>query len=112
PTGGMQGAAVAFAAMKLKTPARIFVPEVASPAKIAHIRAYGADLVVTGERYADALAASPEWAKQSGALAVHACDQVETLLGQGTVGLEFEDQYSGLNTLLVAVGGGGLIGGV
>jgi threonine dehydratase len=111
-TGGNHGAAVAFAAMKLKTPARIFVPEVASPAKIAHIRAYGADLVVTGERYADALAASQEWAKQSGALVVHAYDQVETLLGQGTVGLELEEQYSGLNTLLVAVGGGGLIGGV
>jgi threonine dehydratase len=101
-TGGNHGAAVAFAALKLKTPARIFVPEVASPAKIAHIRAYGADLVVTGERYADALAASQEWAKQSGALVVHAYDQVETLLGQGTVGLELEEQYSGLNTLLVA----------
>jgi len=111
-TGGNHGVAVAFAAMKLKTPARIFVPEVASPAKRERIRSYGADLVVTGERYADALAASQEWAKQSGALAVHAYDQVETLLGQGTVGLELEDQCPDLDTLLVAVGGGGLIGGV
>ncbi len=111
-SGGNHGAAVAFAAMKLGKPAKIFVPRVASPAKQERIRGYGADLVVTGERYADALAASREWAAQSGALPVHAYDQVETLLGQGTVGLEFEDQCASLDTLLVAVGGGGLIGGV
>jgi threonine dehydratase len=111
-SGGNHGAAVAFAAMKLKRPARIFVPEVASPAKLDRIRGYGADLVVTGERYADALAASEKWAAQSGALVVHAYDQVETLLGQGTVGLELESQYPKLDTLLVAVGGGGLIGGI
>jgi len=111
-SGGNHGAAVAFAAMKLKRPARIFVPEVASAAKLERIRGYGADLVVTGERYADALAASEEWAAQSGALVVHAYDQVETLLGQGTVGLELENQYPKLDTLLVAVGGGGLIGGI
>jgi threonine dehydratase len=111
-SGGNHGAAVAFAAMKLKHPARIFVPTVASPAKRERIRGYGANLVVTGERYADALAASQEWAAQSGALVIHAYDQVETLLGQGTVGLEFETQYPELDTLLVAVGGGGLIGGI
>jgi threonine dehydratase len=111
-SGANHGAAVAFAAMKLKRPARIFVPEVASPAKLERIRGYGADLVVTGERYADSLAASEEWAAQSGALVVHAYDQVETLLGQGTVGLEFESQSPNLDTLLVAVGGGGLIGGI
>jgi threonine dehydratase len=111
-SGGNHGAAVAFAAMKLKKPARIFVPEVASPAKLERIREYGAELVVTGDRYADALAASEKWAAQSGALAVHAYDQVETLLGQGTVGLEFEAQYPQLDSLIVAVGGGGLIGGI
>ena len=111
-SGGNHGAAVAFAAMKLKYPARIFVPEVASPAKLERIRGYGANLVVTGQRYADALAASEEWAAQSGALVIHAFEQVETLLGQGTVGLEFENQYPDLDTLLVAVGGGGLIGGI
>ena len=74
-SGGNHGVAVAFAAMKLKKPARIFVPEVASPAKLERIRRYGADLVVTGERYADALATSQEWAAQSGALVVHAYDQ-------------------------------------
>ena len=93
-SGGNHGVAVAFAAMKLKKPARIFVPEVASPTKLERIRECGADLVVTGERYADALAASAEWAAQSGALEIHAYDQVETLLGQGTVGLEFEEQMS------------------
>jgi threonine dehydratase len=111
-SGGNHGAAVAFAAMTLKIPARIFVPTVASPAKIAHIRSYGADLIVVGDRYADALAASEEWAAESGALQIHAFDQRETLLGQGTLGLELESQAPDLDTLLVAVGGGGLIGGI
>lgn len=111
-SGGNHGAAIAFAAMKLSKPARIFVPTVASPEKIERIRDYGAHLVVTGDRYADALAASEAWAAESGALRIHAYDQVETLLGQGTVGLEFEEQAPDLDTLLVAVGGGGLIGGV
>ncbi len=111
-SGGNHGAAVAFAAMKLGKPATIFVPTVSSPAKIDRIRGYGAHLVVTGDRYDDALSASREWADRSGALPVHAYDQIETLLGQGTVGLEFEEQAPGLDTLLVAVGGGGLIGGI
>jgi threonine dehydratase len=111
-TGGNHGAAVAYAAQKLGKPARIFVPTVASPSKIERIRSYGAELVVTGERYADALAASERWAAESGALRIHAYDQVETLLGQGTVGMEFEEQDARLDTLLVAVGGGGLIGGI
>jgi threonine dehydratase len=111
-SGGNHGVAVAYAAMRLGKRARIFVPSVASPAKISTIRECGADLVVTGERYADALEASQAWAVRSGALQVHAFDQVETLLGQGTVGLEFEQQAASLDTLLVAVGGGGLIGGI
>jgi threonine dehydratase len=111
-SGGNHGAALAFAAMKLGKPARIFVPTVASPEKMERIRSYGADLVVGGERYADALAASEAWAAESGALRIHAYDQVETLLGQGTVGLELEEQAPHLDTLLVAVGGGGLIGGM
>ena len=111
-SGGNHGAAVAFAAKKLGKPARIFVPAVCSPEKIERIRGYGADLVITGERYADALAASEAWAAESGALRIHAFDQTETLLGQGSVGLEFEEQFPQLDTLLVAVGGGGLIGGI
>jgi threonine dehydratase len=111
-SGGNHGAAVAYAAMKLGVKARIFVPGVSSPAKMERIRSYGADLVVAGERYADALAASESWGASSGALPVHAFDQEETLLGQGTVGLELERQAPDLDTILVAVGGGGLIGGV
>ncbi len=111
-SGGNHGAAVAYAARKLGVPARIFVPSISSAAKIQRIRDYGADLVIGGERYADALAASQAWVAASGALDVHAFDQTETLLGQGTVGLELEEQVPGLDTLLVAVGGGGLIGGI
>jgi threonine dehydratase len=111
-SGGNHGVAVAFAAMKLGVQARIFVPSVASKEKIDRIRACGAELVIGGERYADALTASEQWMAQSGAMPVHAYDQAETLLGQGTVGLEFAEQTPGLDTLLVAVGGGGLIGGV
>ncbi len=111
-SGGNHGAAVAYAAMKLGIPASIFVPSVSSPAKMDRIRGYGANLVIAGERYAEALAASEEWAAQSGALRIHAYNQPETLQGQGTVGMEFEEQEPELDTLLVAVGGGGLIGGI
>jgi threonine dehydratase len=111
-SGGNHGAAVAFAAMKLGKPARIFVPTVCSTEKLERIRSYGADLVVTGERYSDSLATCEAWAAESGALRIHAYDQVETLLGQGTVGLELEEQAPNLDTLLVAVGGGGLVGGI
>src|SRR5256886_15351074 len=111
-SGGNHGAAVAFAAHRLGKPARIFVPKVASASKTERLRGYGAELVITGDRYAEALAASQEWAARSGAMEVHAYDQVETLLGQGTVGLEFEEQDPGVDSLLVAVGGGGLIGGI
>src|SRR4051812_339968 len=111
-SGGNHGAAVAYAAMKLGLPARIFVPTVSSPAKIDRIRMYGADLTVIGERYADALAASIDWSTDSGAMPVHAFDQVETLMGQGTLALELAQQAPGLDTVLVAVGGGGLIGGI
>ncbi len=68
--------------------------------------------MIGGDRYADALAASEAWVAQSGALAVHAFDQLETVLGQGSLALELEQQASDLDTLLVAVGGGGLIGGI
>jgi threonine dehydratase len=111
-SGGNHGAAVAFAAMKLGIPAKIFVPSVASPAKIRQITEYGAHLAIAGDRYADALAASELWIEQSGSMPIHAFDQTETLLGQGTVGLEFEQQMKRLDTLLVSVGGGGLIAGI
>jgi threonine dehydratase len=111
-SGGNHGVAAAYAAMKRGVRATIFVPKVSSPAKIELIRRYGAELVVTGERYADALAASEVFVQEKGALPIHAFDQPETLLGQGTVGLEIEADTPGIDTLLVAVGGGGLIGGI
>ena len=111
-SGGNHGVAVAYAAGKLGVPAKIFVPRVASTEKVERIRHCGADLVVVGERYSDALAASEAWTAQSGAMPIHAYDQPETLLGQGTVGLELQQQCPQLDTLLVAVGGGGLIGGI
>ena len=111
-SGGNHGAAVAYAAMRLQVPAKIFVPSVSSPAKVQRIREYGADLVIHGDRYADALAASEAWMQRSGAMSVHAFDQSETMLGQGTVGIELSRQAPNLDTLLVAVGGGGLIAGI
>src|SRR5450631_2927026 len=110
-SGGNHGAAVAYAAMRRRVPAKIFVPSVASSTKIRQISDYGADLTIAGERYADALAASEAWVAESGAMPIHAFDQRETMLGQGTVGLEFDDQAQ-ITTLLVAVGGGGLIAGL
>ncbi|TIM76112.1 MAG: pyridoxal-phosphate dependent enzyme, partial [Mesorhizobium sp.] len=109
---GNHGAAVAYAAMRLGHKATIFVPEVSPPAKLERIRGYGAELVVGGARYAEALAASEDFAERSGALQIHAFNQQETLIGQGTLGLEIETDLPELDTLLVAVGGGGLIGGI
>ncbi|MDZ4870353.1 MAG: threonine/serine dehydratase [Alphaproteobacteria bacterium] len=111
-SGGNHGVAVAFAAMRLGVRATIFVPSVCSPAKLDQIKRYGADVRIAGDRYADALAASQAWQADSDALAIHAFDQVETLLGQATVALELEAQAPELDAVLVAVGGGGLIGGM
>jgi len=111
-SGGNHGAAVAYAAMRLGIAARIFVPTISPRAKVRRIESYDADVVVAGARYADALAQSMRWQRQSGALSVHAYDQEETVLGQGTVALELEQQAGALDTVLVAVGGGGLIGGM
>ncbi|HEX3863076.1 MAG TPA: threonine/serine dehydratase [Stellaceae bacterium] len=111
-SGGNHGVAVAYAAHRLGLAATIFVPRIASPAKLDRIRGYGAELRVGGEVYADALRDSEAFIAQTGALAVHAYDQPETLLGQGSVGSEFEADAPDLDTLLVAVGGGGLIGGI
>ena len=111
-SGGNHGLAVAYAANKLGIPATIFVPKVAAATKQERIRSLGAKLTVVGDRYADALAASRKFVAETAALEIHAFDQPETLLGQGSLGIELEEQCPGLDTLLVAVGGGGLIGGV
>lgn len=111
-SGGNHGAAVAFAARALGIPARIYVPHVSSPAKIARIRSYGADLVVAGDTYSDALAASQEWITGSGALPIHAYDQAETMLGAGSLGMELAGQAPDATQVLASVGGGGLLAGV
>jgi threonine dehydratase len=111
-SGGNHGAAVAYAARQLGIPAHIFVPSVAPRAKVDRIRSQGAELAIVGERYDDALQACLEYVGESGALDVHAFDQRETILGQGSVGLELDEQAPDLDTLLVAVGGGGLIAGI
>lgn len=112
-SGGNHGLAVAYAARSLGVPAHIFVPEAASPVKVAGIHALGAEVTVTGAFYADAYDACLEVATATGALFVHAYDQPEVVAGQGTVGLELAAQLADrLDTVLVAVGGGGLAGGV
>ncbi len=111
-SGGSHGVAVAYAAHRLGVPATIFVPAIANPAKVDAIRSLGADLRIGGDRYADAWAAAQISAEESGAMQVPAFDQRETILGQGSVALELSEQVSDLDTVLVPVGGGGLIAGV
>lgn len=116
-SGGNHGVAVALAARRLGHPARIFVPDIASPVKVAAIGAHGAEVVIGGARYADAQAACDHHAASSGALLVHPFEGAVTVAGAGTVALEWEEDRSRLglaplDTVLVAVGGGGLIGGV
>jgi threonine dehydratase len=111
-SGGNHGAAVAYAARTLGVPAEIFVPEITGAAKRALIESYGARLVVGGAAYDAARQASEARAAKTGALLVHAYDQQEVLEGQGTVALEFEADAPGLGHVLVATGGGGLIGGM
>jgi threonine dehydratase len=116
-SGGNHGAAVAYAAGKLDVTARIFVPEIASPVKVAKIKASGADVVVKGATYFDALSLCETYVAESGALSIHAYDSTRTIEGQGTVALEWEEELARLalpplDTVLVAVGGGGLIAGI
>src|SRR3954462_3169350 len=111
-SGGNHGAAVAYASQQLGHKATIFVPDVSSPVKVARIKSYGADVRVGGARYADALDACKALIATSGALSVHAYDAAETIAGQGSVGLEWEEDAPELDTVLVAVGGGGLIAGI
>src|SRR5437667_1869904 len=111
-SGGNHGIAVAYVAWRLGYRAEIFVPEVCSPVKVERLRSYGAQVSVVGATYAEALVASRERAARTGALIVHAYDQSEVVVGQGTLGYEFAHQVPDLDTVLVAVGGGGLIGGI
>jgi threonine dehydratase len=116
-SGGNHGAAVAFSAQRLGVHARVFVPEIATPAKIAKIRACGAEAVVGGASYAEAQALCDAYVAESGALSIHPFDATETVAGAGTLALEWEEDLARLglpavDTVLIAVGGGGLIAGV
>ncbi len=111
-SGGNHGAAVAYAARALSVPAEIFVPVLTPAAKVARIASYGARVVQTGETYAEALAASRLRQSETGALEVHAYDHADVLAGQGTVAREFEQAAPELTHVLVATGGGGLVGGM
>ncbi|MEV0416983.1 threonine/serine dehydratase [Streptosporangium canum] len=111
-SGGNHGLAVAYVARTLGVRAEIFVPAVSSPVKVAGLRALGAEVTQTGAVYAEAYEASVKRAAESGALEIHAYDQAEVVAGQGTVGLEVLEQSGGVDTVLVAVGGGGLVAGI
>lgn len=111
-SGGNHGAAVAFAAQSLGHKAEIFVPALASAAKIARIESFGAAVNVVPGAYVDALAAAERRMAETGALAIHAYDAPATVAGQGTLARELDAQCTMLDTVLVAVGGGGLIGGI
>ena len=110
-SGGNHGAAVAWAAARLGHRARIYVPELAGEAKINLIRSLGADLIVVPGVYANALEQALIYEKDSGAAQIHAFDAPGTVAGQGTVMAEWEEQGLMVDTVLIAVGGGGLIGG-
>ena len=111
-SGGNHGAAVAYAAQQLGLHAEIFVPATTPAIKVERLKQYGAQVVVGGANYAEAFAASTARASESGALAVHAYDEEEVIAGQGTLGHELARQAPELDTVFVAVGGGGLIGGI
>lgn len=111
-SGGNHGAGVAYAAQRLGHPAEIFVPTTTPAVKVERLRAYGATVQLVGEHYPEALRASQARAAETGALRIHAYDQPEVVAGQGTLAVELERQAPEVDTILVAVGGGGLIGGV
>jgi threonine dehydratase len=111
-SGGNAGLAVAYAAARDGVPARVFVPATAPAVKVARLRELGAEVVAVGERYADAYEAATADAEATGALFCHAYDQPEVCAGQGTLALELLEQAGAVDTVLVAVGGGGLMAGV
>jgi len=111
-SGGNAGLATAAAARELGVACEVFVPDISSPAKRARLAALGARVVVGGAAYVDALQACLARQQETGALLTHAYDQPEVLVGAGTMALEIEQQGGLPDSVLVSVGGGGLIGGV
>lgn len=111
-SGGNHGAAVAYAAKVLGHRAEIFVPTIVAPAKRTRLESYGADVRIVGNEFAEALEACLARQAETGAALFHAYDQPEILAGQGTVALEISEDAPQIDSLLVAVGGGGLVGGI
>lgn len=111
-SGGNAGIATAAAARRLGVRCEVFVPSVCSPAKQARLRELGADVVISGDVYAQALQASLGRQRDTGALLTHAYDQPEVVAGAGTIALEIEQQGGRPDSVLVSVGGGGLIAGI
>ncbi|MGI9607884.1 MAG: threonine/serine dehydratase [Acidimicrobiales bacterium] len=111
-SGGNHGVAVAWAARRHGHSASVFVPTISAPAKVDRLRALGADVHQVGDVYSDALAASIEFQERTGATPIHAYDHPDVMAGAGTTGSEFAEQVEGLDTIVVACGGGGLSGGV
>jgi threonine dehydratase len=111
-SGGNAGLAVAHVARELGIPAEVYVPETAPAVKVARLRALGASVRQVGSEYAEAYEAATKRSAESGALFCHPYDQPEVCAGQGTLALELEEQTGGVDTVLVAVGGGGLMAGI
>jgi threonine dehydratase len=111
-SGGNAGLANAYAAAQLGVPATVFVPAAAPEVKVRKLKAIGAEVVQGGAEYAVAYQAAVAHAQETGAVYCHAYDQPEIAAGAGTVGRELLEQVSGLDTVLVAVGGGGLMAGI
>ena len=111
-SGGNAGLANAYAAAQLGVPATVFVPAAAPAVKVRKLKAVGATVVQGGAEYAEAYQAAIRHAQETGAVYCHAYDQPEIAAGAGTVGLELLDQVGGVDTVLVAVGGGGLMAGI
>jgi threonine dehydratase len=110
-SGGNHGAAIGYAAGKLGVGARVFVPSFADATKVDRIRGYGTDVQIA-ETMAAAFEECAAYCRDTGALFIHPWDQERTIEGQGTIGVELEEQEPRLDTLLVAVGGAGLIAGI
>ncbi|MFD1657542.1 threonine/serine dehydratase [Streptomyces caeni] len=111
-SGGNAGLACAWAARQQGIPATVFLPATAPTVKVAKLRSYGAEVRLTGAEYADALTACEDFAAATGALASHAYDHPLIAAGAGTLLEEIHRQMPGLDTVVVAVGGGGLFAGV
>ncbi|MDY0103169.1 MAG: threonine ammonia-lyase [Lentimicrobium sp.] len=111
-SAGNHAQGVAYAASKLGVKSTVFMPVFAPPLKVIATRAYGAEVVLTGDTFDDAFNAAIEFGKESGATFVHPFNDPHIIAGQGTIGLEIFEQIREVDDVLVPIGGGGLIAGI